>query len=120
MPYAVDRNPASAQGIEPVNPLRAMRGWLDATERQARKKNVEVGALFTARLAPDMTDFISQVRRASDCTKDASAWLSGTTPPVFGDGEQTIDDLRARIDKTRWRSVRASTEAFSRMPASRG
>jgi hypothetical protein len=80
--------------------LRNMEIWLDMAERHAAEKKIDVNELLTARLAPDMKDFIYQIQSASDYIKGAAAWLSGQTPPKFEDNEKTIDDLRARIDKT--------------------
>src|SRR5262249_56107111 len=37
---------------------------------------------------------------ACDYLKAAAAWLSGQTPPRHEDNEQTIEELRARIQKT--------------------
>jgi hypothetical protein len=55
---------------------------------------------LTSRLAPDMKDFIYQVQSACDYTKGAASRLSGQKPPRHEDGEQTIDEVRARIRKT--------------------
>jgi uncharacterized protein len=37
---------------------------------------------------------------ACDYVKAAAAWLSGQTPPKHEDNEQTISEVRARIEKT--------------------
>jgi hypothetical protein len=47
-----------------------------------------------------MKPFIYQVQSASDYLKGGAAWLSGQKPPVYDDNERTIDELRARIQKT--------------------
>jgi hypothetical protein len=47
-----------------------------------------------------MQPFTYQVQSACDYVKAAAAWLSGQTPPRHEDNEQTIDELRARIQKT--------------------
>jgi hypothetical protein len=80
--------------------MRNMEIWLDIAERHAIEKKIDIDELLTARLAPDMKGLIYQVQSASDYMKGASAWLSGQAPPKFEDNEKTIDDLRARIDKT--------------------
>ncbi len=47
-----------------------------------------------------MKNFIYQVQCACDFVKNGAAWLSEQTPPSYADDETTIDDLRARIQKT--------------------
>src|SRR6476620_4252569 len=73
---------------------------LDKAEQYAAAKKFDVGVLMTSRVAPDMQNFIYQVQSACDYVKAAAAWLSGQTPPKHEDNEKTIDDLRARIQKT--------------------
>src|ERR1700720_1428632 len=80
-----------------VQSLKNVETWLNKAERHA---NLDVGALLNARLAPDMKNFIYQVQSACDYVKAGAAWLSGQTPPKHADTEQTIDELRARVQKT--------------------
>ena len=80
--------------------LKNLEACLDKADRYAAAKKFEVGVLMTSRLAPDMQPFTYQVQSACDYVKAAAAWLSGQTPPRHEDNEQTIDELRARIQKT--------------------
>src|ERR1700726_4919213 len=80
--------------------LKNLESWLDKAEQYAGAKTFDVGVLMTGRLAPDMKDFIYQVQSACDYVKPAAAWLSGQTPPKHEDNEQTIGEVRARIQKT--------------------
>ena len=80
--------------------LENLEHWLDKAEEYASAKKFDVAVLMTGRLAPDMKPFVYQVQSACDYTKAAAAWLSGQTPPKHEDKEQTIDDLRTRIQKT--------------------
>ena len=80
--------------------LKNLEACLDKADRYAATKKFEVGVLMTSRLAPDMQSFTYQVQSACDYVKAAAAWLSGQTPPRHEDNEQTIDELRARIQKT--------------------
>lgn len=80
--------------------MKSIDVWLDKAERHAKEKGYDINVLMSSRLAPDMKPFIYQVQSASDYTKGAAAWLTGKKPPQFVDDEQTIDDIRARIDKT--------------------
>ena len=80
--------------------LKNLEACLDKADQYAATKKFEVGVLMTSRLAPDMQPFTYQVQSACDYVKAAAAWLSGQTPPRHEDNEQTIDELRARIQKT--------------------
>jgi hypothetical protein len=80
--------------------LKNIGTWLDKAEKHAAAKKFDVNILITERLAPDMKPFIYQVQSACDYVKAAAAWLSGQVPPKREDNEQTIDDARARIQKT--------------------
>lgn len=80
--------------------LKNLETWLDAAEEHARAKKFDISVLLSARLAPDMKPFIYQVQSACDYIKAAAAWLSGQTPPRHPDTEQTIAEVRARIEKT--------------------
>jgi hypothetical protein len=80
--------------------LKNLETCLDKAHQYAATKKFDVGVLMTSRLAPDMQPFTYQVQSACDYVKAAAAWLSGQTPPRHEDNEQTIDELRARIQKT--------------------
>jgi len=80
--------------------LKNLETWLDQAEQYAAARKFDVGVLMTSRLAPDMKDFIYQVQSACDYVKAAAAWLSGQTPPKHEDNEQTIGEVRARIQNT--------------------
>ena len=80
--------------------LKLVEGWLDKAVKFADEKKLDVDALLNGRLAPDMKPLIYQVQSACDYVKAAAAWLSGQTPPKHEDNEQTIGEVRARIQKT--------------------
>jgi uncharacterized protein len=80
--------------------LKNLETCLSKADRYAATKKLDNGVLMTSRLAPDMQPFTYQVQSACDYVKAAAAWLSGQTPPRHEDNEQTIDELRARIQKT--------------------
>jgi hypothetical protein len=46
--------------------LKNIEVWLDKAEQHAGAKKFDVGVLMTSRLAPDMREFIYQVRSARD------------------------------------------------------
>ncbi len=80
--------------------LKNIEAWLHKAETHAATKKFDVNILMTDRLAPDMKPFIYQVQSACDYVKAAAAWLSGQVPPKHEDNEQTIADVRGRIQKT--------------------
>ena len=65
---------------------------------QARKFDPQV--LVQSRLAPDMFPLARQVIIACDAAKLGTARLAGLEAPKCDDTESTIEDLKARIDKT--------------------
>jgi len=83
-----------------VQSLRNVEGWLDKAEHTAARRRFDVNVLMAARLAPDMGALVYQIQSACDYVKGAAAWLSGQVPPRHVDDEVTIDDLRARLQKT--------------------
>jgi hypothetical protein len=80
--------------------LKNVEIWLDKAEQHAAAKKFDISVLLNGRLAPDQRPFIFQVQSACDYVKAAPAWLSGQIPPKHPDTEQTVDELRARIQKT--------------------
>lgn len=61
---------------------------------------IEPSALLQARLFPDMFTFARQVQIACDFAKSVSARLADADVPAYDDTEQTLDELRARVEKT--------------------
>jgi uncharacterized protein len=80
--------------------LKAVEIWLNKAKELVDARNINIDVLLNGRLAPDMKPFIYQVQSASDYLKGGAAWLSGQKPPVYDDNEKTIDELRARIQRT--------------------
>ena len=70
-----------------------------AAHAEARKFDPNV--FLAARFAPDMLPFAAQIRIACDMAKSGAARLAGIEAPVFADDETTLDQLLARIEKTR-------------------
>jgi hypothetical protein len=78
--------------------LKNIETWLDKAEQFAAAKQSDVRVLLNGRLA--RKPFIYQVQSACDYVKAAAAWLSGQTPPIHEDNEETVAELHARIQKT--------------------
>jgi hypothetical protein len=79
---------------------RNMLGWLDKAEAHAKARKFDPNNFVGMRLAPDMLPFARQIQIASDAAKGAVARLAGDEPPKWTDDEATLDQLRARIQKT--------------------
>jgi hypothetical protein len=86
--------------MQSTQSLKNLEAWLDKAEQHATAKKFDISVLLNGRLAPDQKPFIYQVQSACDYIKGAAGWLSGQMPPSHPDTEQTIGELRARIQKT--------------------
>lgn len=71
--------------------------WLDKAVAFAQQKSFDPNVFLVARLAPDQFPFVRQVQVACDVAKGTAARLAGQEPPKHPDTEQTIDELRQRI-----------------------
>lgn len=79
--------------------LRNLDAVLGKAEAYAKARNFNVNNFLTARLAPDMLPFVSQVRIACDHAKSAAQALSGKELPKHEDNETTFEELHGRIAK---------------------
>ena len=77
--------------------LRNLDRWLDKATAHAEAKKFEVDVLAPARLAPDQYSFVRQVQAACDQAKFAAGYLANRKPPAHPDTEQTIAEIRQRI-----------------------
>ena len=80
--------------------LRSLSHVLDQGAEHARAKKSNAADLVNARLAPDMYTLAQQVHLACDQASDSTARLSGQDAPQFENNEKTLEELKARIDKT--------------------
>ncbi len=80
--------------------LGQVHRWLDKAQALAEQKKFDISVLLDARLAPDQFPLTRQVQIATDQAKGTAARLVGMTPPVFEDNEKTLEEVRARLDKT--------------------
>lgn len=79
--------------------LRNLDAILEKAIRHAEARKFDPNNFCTARLAPDMLPFSRQVQIACDTAKRVAASLSGREAPVHEDNEQTVAQLRERIQK---------------------
>jgi hypothetical protein len=77
--------------------LGNLEKWLDAGVAYAQKKSFDPGVLLVARLAPDQYALTRQVQAACDAAKFLAARLAGKDPPKHPDTEQTVDEVKKRI-----------------------
>jgi hypothetical protein len=79
--------------------LKNLDGVLEKAQKHAEARKFDVNNFCTARLAPDMLPFVSQIRIACDHAKNAAANLAGKEAPKHEDNETTFAELRGRIAK---------------------
>ena len=80
--------------------LQNLSRFFDKATAHADAKKFDVAVLLGSRLAPDQFALTRQVQVACDTAKLATARLTGKQAPTHADTEQTLDELRARIDST--------------------
>ena len=78
--------------------LRNVDQWLEKATAHATAKSFDVNVLAQARLAPDQYPLTRQIQAACDSAKYTAAYLGGKTAPSHPDTEQTIAELRQRIE----------------------
>ena len=71
--------------------------WLETAAAHAQKKSFDPNTLLAARLAPDQYPLVRQIQSACDGAKFAAARLTGKEAPKHPDTEQTMDEIRARV-----------------------
>ena len=92
--------------------LSNMLNWLEAAKAHAEAKKFSTDVYLTLRLAPDMLPLPKQIQIASDAAKGCVARLAGQPVPSYEDNEASLDDLAARIRKTRDFVLSVPPEAF--------
>ena len=74
--------------------------WLDKAQAHADARKFDSKNYLGMRLAPDMLPMSRQVQITSDTAKACVARLTGVEIPAWPDDEASLDDLRARVNKT--------------------
>jgi len=77
--------------------LRNLDRWLDKAVAYASERKFDPAVLLEARLAPDQFSLLRQIQNACDNAKFGASRLSGRESPQQPDTEQTLDEIRARI-----------------------
>jgi hypothetical protein len=83
-----------------IKALTNLSSCIDKAVIHAQNKKFDANTLLQSRLAPDQFPFVRQIQLASDAAKGFAPRLNGQQPPSLPDTEQTIEELKARIDKT--------------------
>lgn len=87
-----------------IKALKALSGVLDKAGKHSTSKKLSwmdfEEALMHDRLIFDQFPFVRQVQTACDNAKGAAGHLAKMDVPVFEDNEKTVEELKARIDKT--------------------
>ncbi|MFP2899275.1 DUF1993 family protein [Corallococcus sp. 4LFB] len=74
--------------------------WLEAAAGYAKAKSFDPNVYLISRLAPDQFPFVKQVQIACDAAKLGASRLTGKAAPSNPDTEQTLEELRARVQST--------------------
>ena len=83
-----------------ISMLGNLSHLLDKLGAFIEEKKCDPNALLQYRMAPDMLPFTRQVHIACDAAKNGIARISGVEAPKFDDTETTVDEFKARIQKT--------------------
>lgn len=78
--------------------LKNLSAILDKAAAYADAKTFDVGVLLQSRLAPDQFNFIRQVQITCDSAKMCVASLTNKEAPQHPDTENTLPELRSRIE----------------------
>ena len=73
---------------------------LSKAQEFVESKKCDPSAITLYRLAPDMFTFARQIQIACDGPKNGLARLAGIEAPKFADDEKSLEELRARVQKT--------------------
>ena len=82
--------------------LRQLEKMLEKAEAFAVAKKLDAGVIEGLRLAPDMFTLTRQVQLTCDFAKNSAYRLAAIDPPKMPDDEQSLADLRGRVDALDW------------------
>ena len=80
--------------------LGATVGILDKAIAHCAAKKIDPVVFVNDRIAPDMLPFKAQIFIMTDQAKGCVARLAGVEVPSYPDTEATLEDLKARVQKT--------------------
>ncbi|HUH89380.1 MAG TPA: DUF1993 domain-containing protein [Lysobacter sp.] len=80
--------------------LGSLVSILEKAETYAEERKIDPTVLLQSRLFPDMFPLVRQVQIACDFAKGVTARLAGAEVPAYDDTEQTIEQLKVRVERT--------------------
>lgn len=83
-----------------ITQLAQFQNVLTKLSAHADQKKMDPKFYLNARLIADQFHFTKQIQIATDVAKAVATKLAKKEAPVFEDNEQTIDDLKKRLQKT--------------------
>ena len=83
-----------------VRRLNGLAGCLKKAQALYAEKKYDEGTLLNYRFYPDMFSFTQQVQFATNHARNCAALLAGVEAPKVEDGEKSLADLIARVEKT--------------------
>ncbi|MCP4810782.1 MAG: DUF1993 domain-containing protein [Proteobacteria bacterium] len=93
--------------------LDNLSGWLVEAEAYAEARGFDVAVLLDQRLYPDMFSLRRQIQSSCDNVKLCCTRLGDVEAPKHEDGEQTWDELKARLAEVRAFIQGLDPEGFS-------
>lgn len=81
-----------------IKMLQNLNKIIDKAALNAESRKIDMTVLLNSRLAPDQFNFIRQIQIACDTAKLCASRLSGKEAPVHEDKEQTLAEVKARIE----------------------
>lgn len=81
-----------------IKMLQNLNKIIDKAALNAESRKIDMTVLLNSRLAPDQFNFIRQIQIACDTAKLCASRLSGKEAPVQEDNEQTLAQVKARIE----------------------
>jgi hypothetical protein len=80
--------------------LGSLVSILEKAETYAEERKIDSTVLLQSRLFPDMFPLVRQVQIACDFAKGVTARLADAEVPAYDDTEQTIEQLKVRVERT--------------------
>jgi hypothetical protein len=80
--------------------LGSLVSILEKAETYAEERKIDPAVLLQLRLFPDMFPLVRQVQIACDFAKGVTARLADAAVPAYDDTEQTIEQLKVRVERT--------------------
>lgn len=84
----------------PISRMRWLISLINNIQDQAEERGMTDEVILSSRLAPDMFPFSKQIQIVSDNAKWMASRLAQKEAPKYEDNETSLDELKARLEKT--------------------